>query len=261
MNRYVKEVRRKYWGKFFKHPRITGRLTSNLQSKYLSEVNQFAEYDFSYYNIKTVQIEIAQTLIKGVEDCILGLFDELSHKHSWSEDLQLDNIHYFNGWKTNLSWKINKRVIIPLSAYTSAKFSNPNLIHAIAKLADIEKALNYLNMGETGETNIDYKLQDAEARGELRNIHLKYFDVTFFKKGTCHLTFTDEKLLKKLNIFGSQKKGWLPHGYARKKYENFDERERAVIESFEGRESYELTHQEANYYLFDATRSMPMLTA
>ena len=93
----------------------------------------------------------------------------------------------------------------------------------------------------------------------MRNIRLKYFDVTFYKKGTCHITFRNERLLKKLNIYGSQRKGWLPKGYARKRYEDLTNEERAVIDSFEGRESYAETLMESQYYLYDAKQSMPML--
>ena len=50
-------------------------------------------------------------------------------------------------------------------------------------------------------------------------------------------------MLKKFNIFGSQRKGWLPKGYAKKKYDEFDAEEQAVIESFEGRNAYEQTQQ------------------
>ena len=38
------------------------------------------------------------------------------------------------------------------------------------------------------------------------------------------------------------------------------EEEQNVINSFEGREAYQETMQEANYYLFDAGKSVPMLS-
>ena len=260
VNRYVKLVRYKYWEKLFEYPEFTRRLTSNLYYEYRSQINEFTNYDFSYWNIKTVQQEIALSLVKGVEECIIELFDELSAKHSWDEDLN-NNIHYYNGWKTNLSWKINRRVILPLqvwNSYGGLRYSM-NMQYVVRKLADIEKVLNYLDCGETGEVDID--IEDYLESGITRNIPQKYFTVTFYKKGTCHITFTNERLLKKLNIFGSQSKGWLPKGYARKSYEEMTEEEQAVIESFEGRESYNDTLMESQYYLFDAKRLMPMLTS
>lgn len=266
VNGYVRAVRKKYWDKFFREPRFIGRLTSNLLNEYRSQVNTFCEYDFSYWNIKTVQEELAHRLIKGVEDCILDLFDELSARHSWDKDMQ-NNIHYYNGWQTNCAWKINRRVIIPMyDVFYWCKYYDPpcweyHPEQARQKLEDIEKALNYLDNGETDGVNMQSFLLQAKEKWQTSNIRLKYFTVTFYKKGTCHLTFTNERLLKKLNIFGSQRKGWLPKGYARRRYEEMSAEEQSVIESFEGRESYKSSVMESEYYLFDAGHSMPMLTA
>ena len=261
VNSYVRAVRKKYWDKIFRHPKITGKLTSNLCQQYLSRVDEFAHYDFSYWNIKTIQEEMSKSLVKGVEDCIIALFDELSRKHSWDKDMP-NNIHYYDGWKTNLSWKINKKVIIRLQAWQNFRdhwwVSNTYEVHS--KLADIEKVLDYLDNGET--QNVDKEILDDALQKEITvDIQLKYFKVTFYKKGTCHITFTNERLLKKFNIFGSQRKGWLPKGYARRRYEDMDKEEQAVIDSFEGRSSYADSVMESDYYLFDAMRTVPMLTA
>lgn len=264
VNDYVRAVRRKYWDKFFREPRFIGRLTSNLHTKYLSQVETLVNYDFSYWNIKTVQEDVARNLVQGVEDSIIELFDRLSLRHSWDGDIpNQENIHYYNGWKTNLSWKINRRVIIPVRDYYSYSLNTMDFFigNATATLSDIEKVLNYLDNGETGEVDIAVQMKAAEKTHNLRKIKLKYFTVTLYMKGTCHLTFTNERLLKKFNIFGSQRKGWLPKGYARRKYEDMNAEEQAVIESFEGRESYNKSLMESEYYLFDAGHSVPMLTA
>ena len=92
-------------------------------------------------------------------------------------------------------------------------------------------------------------LREADLYRNYRKIQLKYFEVTFYKKGTCHLTFTNERLLKKFNIFGSQGKHWLPYDYGKRRYEEMSAEEQTVIESFEGRESYNETLQESQYYL------------
>ena len=93
-------------------------------------------------------------------------------------------------------------------------------------------------------------LQFAEEYGETKNIQLKYFTVTFFKKGTCHITFTNEELLKKFNIFGSQKKGWLPPSYGKKAYQDMSTEEKAVVNAFDGEEEYNKVVANQKYYLF-----------
>ena len=75
--------------------------------------------------------------------------------------------------------------------------------------------------------------------------------MTFYKKGTCHIEFTDLELLKKLNIFGSQRKGWLPPAYGKKSYRDMTTEEKTVIDEFEGRASYEDTYANTDKYLID----------
>ena len=63
-----------------------------------------------------LKIQMMEKTVQGVEDTILSLFDELSNKHHYFDETS-SNIHYYNGWKTNKAWKINKKVILPLTGY------------------------------------------------------------------------------------------------------------------------------------------------
>ena len=75
--------------------------------------------------------------------------------------------------------------------------------------------------------------------------------MTFYKKGTCHITFNNEELLKKFNIFGSQHKGWLPPSYGKKVYKDMTQEEKAVVNEFEGEKEYQKVMNNKGYYLFD----------
>ena len=94
-------------------------------------------------------------------------------------------------------------------------------------------------------------MRSAEKMGVTKNIRLKYFTVTFYKKGTCHFTITNEELLKKFNIFGSEHKGWLPPCYGKKKYQDMTDEERSVIDSFQGEAEYNKVLCNKDYYLSD----------
>lgn len=258
-NEFVKRVRSKYWEALFSNRKVVGNMTSEMQHDYLSKVEELADYDFSVFNIKTLQEEMSRNLVKGIEDCIIKLFDELSHQYSWSDEFS-KNIHYYNGWKNNKAWIINKKVILPyMDAFSSWSGRFIPDYHVSGKLADIEKALNYLDGGLTDGVNLIQKLRVAEKTEQTKNIHLKYFDVTFYKKGTCHITFTNEELLKKLNIFGSQQKRWLPPAYGKKTYEEMDAEERAVVDEFEGEAAYGQTLAHADYFIYDPKTSLPAL--
>ena len=189
-------------------------------------------------------------MTQAVEDSILALFDDLSSRHSWDDYSK--NIHYYNGWKTNKCWKINHRVIIPMHNAFSQWSGKPEFSRYTTadRLTDIEKIFDYLDQGETGE-NIELlqALRLAENGGQNRNIDTKYFKMTFFKKGTCHLQFKNLDLLKKFNIYGSQRKGWLPPAYGKKAYATMDAEEKAVVDEFEGAAEYQLTLQRKDYFL------------
>ena len=251
VNEYIREVRRKYWEALFKNKKFIGHLTRNLQRDFYNKVEELSNYDFSLYNIYELKIDMQKKVVKGIENTIIELFDELSHKYSyWDETSK--NIHYYNGWKTNQSWIINKKVIIPLKAYNDfwGRYE-PSDYKIVNKLQDIEKCFNYLDGGLTEAVDLEESLKFAEEYGETKNIQLKYFTVTFYKKGTCHITFNNEELLKKFNIFGSQHKGWLPPSYGKKVYKDMTQEEKAVVNEFEGEKEYQKVMNNKGYYLFD----------
>lgn len=126
-------------------------------------------------------------------------------------------------------------------------------------MQDIEKCFNYLDVGLTETINLGESLKFSEEYGETKNIVLKYFDITFYKKGTCHITFTNPELLKKFNIFGSQKKGWLPPSYGKKQYKDMTPEEKSVVNEFEGEKEYNKVMSDTEYYLFDGNSSMNLL--
>ena len=251
INEYIREVRKKYWKALFENKQFIGQLTNNLQQEFYNKVEEMKEYDFSLYNIYQLKIDMQKKVVKGIEETIIELFDELSHKYSyWDETSK--NIHYYNGWKTNQAWIINKKVIIPLAGYDSFwNRYNPSDYKIVRKLQDIEKCFNYLDGGLTEAVDLEESLKFAEEYGETKDIQLKYFTVTFYKKGTCHITFNNEELLKKFNIFGSQHKGWLPPSYGQKAYKDMTAEEKAVVNEFEGEKEYNKVVSNKEYYLFD----------
>ena len=254
INEYIREVRKKYWKALFENPNFIGQLTNNLQQEFYNKVEELSNYDFSLYNIYQLKIDMQKKVVKGIEDTIIELFDELSHKYSyWDETSK--NIHYYNGWKTNQAWIINKKVIIPLNGYYDLAYSwggfRPTQYDTVRKLQDIEKCFNYLDGGLTEAVELEESLKFAEEYGETKDIQLKYFTVTFYKKGTCHITFNNEELLKKFNIFGSQHKGWLPPSYGKKAYKDMTAEEKAVVNEFEGEKEYNKVVSNKAYYLFD----------
>ena len=124
------------------------------------------------------------------------------------------------------------------------------------KLKDMEMALNYLDGGRTDGRDMNEWLNHYQSIDQTKKCELKYFYVTFYKKGTCHVEFKDEELLKKLNIFGSQQKGWLPQGYGKKKYSEFEKEEKEVVDTFEGEISYNETLNKQDFFIYNPKHSV-----
>lgn len=248
-NEYLKMVRAKYWNRLFLSEQFTKQFTSNLVDMCRKDVARLKDYDFNEFNIGEIRINLINRLTKATEDTIIKLFDEFSNKHHWYDECS-KNIHYFDGWKTNKSWIVGKKVIIPCRLYDAiypALFSN--MRHITDELSDIEKTLNYLSNKPAPDVTIYRVIEEAKEKGQTKNIESHYFTITCYKKGTVHLTFKDGELLKKFNIFGAQHKGWLPPSYGKVVYDNMEPDEREVVDSFEGEESYNETMSNSGYYL------------
>ena len=272
MQKYMRRVRLKYWYALFTNKKFTGRLTSELQKKYQETVEKMADYDFSAFNIKQVALEMASKMTQGVEKAIMDLFDKLTFEHSWYPECS-QNRHYYNGWATNKAHKIGSKVIIPtsgmFSSYSWMKESF-SVSTAYGVIGDIQKAFDYLDGGRTDEIDLEFRLKVASEQNKTRNIECKYFKVDLFKKGTTHIKFYPEAmpLVERLNIYASQKKGWLPPRYGKARYKDMHPEERAVVDSFHGDDSegsgekaYAEVMAKADFYLAEPTQKLPALTA
>lgn len=234
---YIKQIRAKYWEVLFASKEFIGMFTSDLREKYYDKISELREYDFSLYNIYSIKEELSKQLVKGIEDTIIDLFDELSHKYSYLDD-KSPNIHYYNGWKTTKAHKINKRVIIRLNGFDNYSGRPYYKYNVRDKLMDIEKVFNYLDGGITDHIDLLQALQEAEDKGQTKKIDTKYFYVTFYKKGSCHIEFKNLELLKKFNYVAGKSKCWLPPSYGSKDFNSMSKDERDVVNSFEGEKSY-----------------------
>ena len=272
VNKLLRMVRSHYWQHLFDLPDLRDRMTFDMQKQYSSLIDEMSEYEFSKFNIQQVIERIMGQITVGVEEAIIKCFEKLSDEHSYNENVQNDNIHYYNGWKTNKAHYVNNRCIIPTwgcfaTAYRensrggwshSYEAINPSGCFKI--LSDLEKALNYLDKGETSDIDLMTQLEAAMKADRNRNIQCKYFTVTFFKKGTCHIKFHDQKIVDRLNIYVGRNKAWLPPSYGKVKYDQMDPESQRIVDEFQGREAYEQVMANTDDYLIDVKQT-PLLTA
>lgn len=258
INDYLKCVRRKYWRALLSNKKYIGKLTSKLQNEYQERVERLSDYDFSEFNIYTLSAEMNSKIKIGIEEEIIAMFDRLTEEHSWYPET-LKNRHYYDGWSTNKAHKIDKKVIIPCHGVYSNWDGSPRVYEARGVLRDIEKILNFLDGHMTAEIDMEKTLDLYFNQGITKKIPLKFFYATFYKKGTVHIEFTCPELIERFNIYAGQRKAWLPPCYGKKQYKDMTEKEKAVIDDFQGEKAYNEILKKSNYYLSPVTNNQTLL--
>ena len=249
-NKYMRSLRQKYWELAFQTNQISGLLTDKARERYQHEIRRFRDYDFTLSNIKQLQLELSQKLDSNIHDAIVNLYDAFTYKYSRDNP---QNVHMFNGWQTNQGFKINpKKVIYPLYLYQTYGGWGSWDVHRLRDfLTEVEKVFIYLDNGKTeGETVQDIitrKYYNEHYHGE--NLSFKYFDVEVKKKGTIHIKWKNDELIKKLTIIGCKAHGTLPNDYGARKYADLDKEHREVVDAFEGEKQYQETVNNPHFYL------------
>lgn len=271
VNNFLKSARSRYWHELFELPELRERMTSDMKSEYDSMISEMREYEFSRFNIQQVLDKLRGQLNAGVEAAIEKCFDKLSQDHAYQNGVENGNIHYYNGWKSNKAHYVSMKCVIPTwgcfaRGYHKDKYGRYKDVlegldvHGCFQvLDDLEKALDYLDRGETPQTNLVGMLQNAAAIGAT-SVSCKYFDVVFYKKGTCHIKFRDQKIVDRLNIYVGRNRAWLPPAYGKARYEEMDEESKHVIDEFQGSEAYEAVVQSPSDYIVETSAS-PLLIA
>ena len=253
---YIKIIRFKYWKRLYYKKELESLLTNSIRKEYFDNIQNMENYDFNEFNIKQMLKNISENMEVSLKNDIIQLFESFSIKHYWTPETA-NNIHYYNGWATNKSYYINKKVIVPINCLDTrydTRFSFSYEVKAFIK--DLHKIFIYLDSQNVNQENIEiHKIEEifinAQREQLNKNIEFPYFIVNFYKKGTCHIKFKNDDLLLKFNIYGSRMKNWLPPTYGRKKYQDMSKEEKDVINSFQGEKSYNNVTENYNKYIYE----------
>lgn len=262
VNSYIKSVRMKYWNALLRNESIMSKFTTELREHYINLVSDLSDYDVSEFNIKTLIAEMNSKIYEGIEKSIVRLFDKFTEEHSYYPECK-KTIHYFDGWVTNKAHKIGKKVIVPFYCYNSNSYGGGryNTFEIANMLKDVEKVFDYFGGSNEIFSNVTSILEINLNGGNTRKIEFKYFYVSVFKKGTVHIEFKDQKLVDRFNIYVCKHKNWLPPAYGKIHYADMNTLEREVIDSYEGKESYEKVLAEQDYYLAPVVPENALLLA
>ena len=242
LNDLLVRVRRVFWRRTLDIKEVRSRLTSAKANEFEDQINKRSFMDFTESNIRQFVLNLIGGYEKTLTDAVVEVFDRFTICHCYSAGVYEENIHYFNGWKTNNAFKVGKKVIIPIyGGYAEGPFFDYGKwklsYQARDIFRDIDVVMNYFD-GMDSYTSIEKATTEAFARGQSSKIVSTYFTITCYKKGTVHLLFNSEDILRRFNVTACRGKEWLPHDYGNKTYGECSEQEQGVIDSFEGSRSY-----------------------
>lgn len=241
INTFIDDLNMKYWEKFINETEFKKRLPSKLRNNFNYNMERQKNIAFNMENIKYFYDELINSIPKSYEETVAEVFDKLTYKHAYTDSTWNKTIHYYDGWKTNNCYRINKKVIIPC-------YHENYFYHLPDSLID----LNIIFENIAGEKdNIDTKEIKKAIEFNKKGIETKFFKLDSYKKGTLHINFKEKKYLDIFNILAGKGKQWLPPDFGEKSYNDMSKEELKMIEGLGmSKEEYSVyTHSNNNDYL------------
>ncbi|GAB3840750.1 class I SAM-dependent methyltransferase [Hymenobacter jeollabukensis] len=236
-NHFSDELKQSAWGQVMHKMGIEKYLTYQVQQDFAAYGRANGFMDFTKENVASLIELVMENKGQIMEQAVVAVFDEFTKYHK-------ENRVHVEGWKTNDRWKVNRKVILPRWVRWDdwrrpadlKQYGSHFRLNSHQEYNDIDKVMCYL----TGE---DYdKCYTIERALETRFQRLgkvypgstftdtcesQFFYLRFFKKGTLHLVFRDEKLWEEFNLRACAGKLWLPEHemetYRKRKHSPFEQ--------------------------------------
>ena len=235
-NQFLAKIRHHYWEKVLSLPALEKRLTVNKRKEFRETIKNHSDLEFTVANVRAFFENLMGSYEDTLIDAIETLFDSMTFKYAFDDSIHCKNVHYYNGWKTNDAFKVNKKVILPrigIDPYDYDKRRIRLRYETPGELDDIDKVMNYFD-GKTDYVRISKVAGEVNQTPELLTIlESEYFKIRFYKKGTTHLTFKSEDIRRRFNIQVGKKKGWLPQDYGHTPFEQLTHETQEIVKSFE----------------------------
>jgi Domain of unknown function (DUF4942) len=199
----LQKLRTTYWGLILQTDKFMKMLTTEAREKLNRQIDSAAELEVNTVNTFMLLHAIMANSSDMLISSVVSMFEKIT---SYSRRGFSTNIHYYNGWNTNESYKIGKKVIFPFfttfgdwdmgsrdNTFSSVDYRIKGFIY------DLLKAFEPFR-------KVDYEFERLN-KGEFKNDILRF---KIFQKGTVHVWFNDLETLNKINYVCGRKFNWLP---------------------------------------------------
>jgi predicted RNA methylase len=184
LNVRLTALKEAYWRMIFAKLDVAKRATSKFREDFYKFVSDNSQLAFTEANI----MQVLSQIIDQQQDMVLASLMQVYEKitcHHYADEYRK------SGWKTNKSWKVPRKFIVPnCRAYETIQFFD-----------DLDRLCCYLS-GKQFETIVPVSaLIDRYGwqRRETPDPEPTFFEVKTFQKGTAHVTWRDPDLLAEFN--------------------------------------------------------------
>ncbi len=207
-NTFVSLLQESAWQKILGHPGFQSILTERARNMMKEFRTRQRRVDFNEANIKAMFDALLMKEDEFLTGAVLDAFDTMTKYHK-------ENRIYFEGWKTNDCWKVNRRVVLPNHVEAIEREYDTFHINYSYRdaLCDIDRAMCVIGKRPFNAiTTIEAALERAwhinnKRPGECEST---FFQLRYYKKGTLHLRFLDEALWNEFNLAAARGRNWLP---------------------------------------------------
>lgn len=209
------KIKQDYWKYIFDKTRLGNIVTSSFRKKFTAYRSQTENIAFTVKNIRAVLEMFLENHGQIMQECVNQVFDDATKYH------EKNTVHH-EGWKTNKSYKVARKIIMPRGLSYEPKWDSFSLVYVNTDFYRDLDLIMCLLSGQRIENvktivdTLDTLFRDLGAARYGRGPAISYegwhpstfFNIKIFKKGTVHLEFLDENLWQAFNIAAARGKGW-----------------------------------------------------
>lgn len=198
----VEILKSRFWSTVFQRTKIGQRTTEGYRKQFEEGAKIQAHMAFTEQNVKEVLEFFLMNQSEIMVQCVVQVFDICARYNS-------KTIFHDEGWKTNKSYKISKKIIHPFGVQTS-KWGGGMSVNYSAKdfYDDLDKACCFLSGKAFDKIKPSYfAVQDWLNSDRSSECESEFFRMKLYKKGTVHFEFKDTKIVDDFNRLVASQRG------------------------------------------------------
>ena len=211
-NGFIDQFRKNAWKSIFYRLKMDRFMSRKVSKSFHTDIDTGSSIDFTVENIRGVVDNLITDVRSILRESIIDVFDHLC-------SFDKKNSIHIEGWKTNSAYKVNHRIILPwiieYSKWGSWGFGY-NHYNGSDVSNDLDKVLCSLtgnsidkieSIREALQRQFEYLNKNPNSKSYVCTS--TFFNIRFYKKGTVHLKWRDERVWSLFNLEVAKGKMWI----------------------------------------------------